>query len=184
LRLRKLIRADREPLKRKTLLLYPLLFAAVLYPGGLSAAQVEPTLCSDTETILFSCRSDKKIISVCASNLSADGGSVQYRFGPNGAPDIRLPPVVEDWRKSTQAAMLDLAGGGGGYIAFLKRPYRYVVFSAISGHWGTKDGVVIEKNSKLIAYFSCTEKPVSHIGPDLFHEGGFPEDRSDTFILP
>jgi hypothetical protein len=160
------------------------LLVAVLNLGVLSAAQAVLTLCSDTETILFSCASGKKIISVCASNLSAYGGLLQYRFGTKGVPEIRLPPAAEEWRKSTVARHLDFAGGGGAYVAFANPPYRYVVYGATSGHWGTKEGVAVESAGKPIGHFSCTQKSVSKIGPILLREGGFPEDPDDFFLLP
>lgn len=58
-------------------------------------------------------------------NLSAYGGLVQYRFGSDGASQIRFPLVPDEWRKSTRAATLkplDPKKGGGAYLAFLKHP--------------------------------------------------------------
>jgi hypothetical protein len=141
-------------------------------------------LCATNETFLYSCPSGKKIISICATNLSADGGSVQYRFGSKEAPEIRVPAKAEEWRKSTIARHLDFAGGGGAYVAFLNPPYRYVVYSALVRGEGMKDGVAVEKDGKRIGHFSCTQTPVTEIGPDLLRENKFPEDPDDSFLLP
>jgi len=110
----------------------------------------------------------QNVVSVCASQLSADAGLVQYRFGPEGAPDIRLPLAAQDWRTRTRAGMLTYAGGGGAYVAFTNAPCRYVVYTAIGRGWGEKSGVAVEKNGKLVSNLPCTQEPVSEFGPDLF----------------
>jgi hypothetical protein len=87
------------------------LLAAVVVLMLSSAGQAASSQCTNTESVLFTCRSGKNVISVCASQLSADAGLVQYRFGPEGAPDIRLPLAAQDWRTWTRAGMLTYAGG-------------------------------------------------------------------------
>jgi hypothetical protein len=159
------------------------LLAAVVVLMLSSAGQAASSQCTNTESVLFTCRSGKNVISVCASQLSTDAGLVQYRFGPEGAPDIRLPLAAQDWRTWTRAGMLTYAGGGGAYVAFTNAPYRYVVYTAIGRGWGEKSGVAVEKNGKLASNFPCMQEPVSELGPDLFSKGGFPSDP-DGFDLP
>jgi hypothetical protein len=98
------------------------LLAAVVVLMLSSAGQAASSQCTNTESVLFTCRSGKNVISVCASQLSTDAGLVQYRFGPEGAPDIRLPLAAQDWRTWTRAGMLTYAGGGGAYVAFTNLP--------------------------------------------------------------
>ena len=148
-----------------------------------SAGQAASSQCTDTESVLFTCRSGKNIVSVCGSKLSADAGKVQYRFGPEGAPKIRFPPAAQDWRTRTRAGTLTYAGGGGAYVAFTNAPYRYVVYTAIGRGWGEKAGVAVEKNGKLVGNRSCAQEPVSELGPDLFRNAGFPADPGG-FDLP
>jgi hypothetical protein len=105
---------------------------------------------------------------LCASQPSADAGSVQYRFGPEGAPDISFPLAAQEWRTRAGVGMLTCADGGGAYVAFTNVPYRYVVNTAIGRGWGEKSGVAVEKNGKLVSNLPCTQEPVSEFGPELF----------------
>ena len=133
---------------------------------------------------MFSCSTGRKTVSVCATpDLSASAGSVQYRFGLRGAPELVFPPAGADWRKVTRGAVLTFAGGGGSYLAFANGPYRYVVYTAIGRGWGTKAGVTVEKNGKRVATFPCKEKETSELGPDLFAKAGIAED-TEPFDLP
>lgn len=161
-----------------------LLFFSAFSNAVVYGAEAIATLCSKNESVLFSCPSRKKIISICATNLSSDGGSVQYRFGTAGAPEIELPQKPDQWRNSTVSRHLVLAGGGGTYVAFLNPPYRYIVYSATSGHWGMKAGAAIEKEGHVIRHYSCTQKRVSIISPDFLEKNNFHEDPDDTFLLP
>ncbi|MBV9958095.1 MAG: hypothetical protein JO360_06715 [Acidobacteria bacterium] len=61
------------------------------------------TLCSQNETIIFSCgmRKSTKILSLCGSkDLSSQKGYVQYRFGQPGKVELEYPTS----RQNTQSA--------------------------------------------------------------------------------
>jgi hypothetical protein len=152
----------------------------LMVPG---TGRAGPSQCTDAESVLFACRIGKNVASVCASQLSAGAGSVQYRFGPKHSPVVNLPQAGRDWRKQVSAGVLTYSGGGGAYVAFKNEPYRYVVYTAIGRGWGKKAGVSVEKNGKLVRNFRCSHEPVSELGPDLFQNLGFPEDR-EGFDLP
>jgi hypothetical protein len=154
--------------------------AVLLAPLETEAASSQ---CTNVESTLFTCAVGENVISICASQLSADAGLVQYRFGPQGAPRIRLPASAQDWRMNTRSGMLSFAGGGGAYIAFKSDAYRYVVYSALGHGWGEKAGVAVEKDGKLVSNLPCTQKPISELGPDLFRSAGFPQDL-EGFELP
>lgn len=148
------------------------------------AAETVASHCSAGEQTLFNCSTGTKTVSVCATpKLSADAGSVQYRFGPPGAPELVYPPTTADWRKLTRSGVLTFAGGGGAYLAFTNGPYRYVVYTALGKDWGEKAGVVVEKNGKRVASLPCKGKEASELGPDLFTTAGLTEDTAD-FGLP
>jgi hypothetical protein len=100
-----------------------------------------------------------------------------------GSPTMSLPQAGLDWRMSVRAGTLTFAGGGGAYVAFRGKSYRYVVYTAIGRGWGKKAGVAVEKNGKLVSNLRCSQEPVSELGPDLFHNSGFPED-AEGFDLP
>ena len=148
------------------------------------AADTAASHCSAHEQTLFNCSTGNKVVSVCATpDLSADGGSVQYRYGRPGAPELVYPTTAAGWRKVTHSGVLTLAGGGGAYLAFTNGPYRYVVYTAIGQGWGEKAGVVVEKNGKRAASLPCKGKETSELGPDLFTKAGIPEDTAG-FDLP
>jgi len=133
--------------------------------------------CSAKEQTLFSCNTGGKTVSVCASpDLSTDSGSLQYRFGRLGAPELLYPAAGANWREVTRGGLLTFAGGGGSYLSFAKGPYRYVVYTAIGKGWGQKAGVVVEKGGKRLTSLSCTDKETSEVGPDLFARAGIAED--------
>lgn len=149
-----------------------------------AAAEPVASHCAAHEQTLFNCRTGGKTVSVCATpNLSADAGSIQYRFGPPGAPELRYPLTDAGWRKLTRSGVLTFAGGGGAYLAFTNGPYRYVVYTAIGRGWGEKAGIAVEKNGKRVASLPCTGKETSELGPDLFAKAALAED-SAGFDLP
>src|SRR5262245_47501704 len=82
------------------------LAAAAPLPG---MAETTASHCAAEEKILFNCSTGAKTVSVCATSpLSAEAGSVQYRFGPPGAPELRYPPSPDGWRKVTRGGVLTL----------------------------------------------------------------------------
>jgi hypothetical protein len=153
--------------------------AAITLIMATPASHAAPSQCMDAKSVLFTCLAGSDVISVCR-----EAGSVQYRFGPQGAPTMRLPPAG-DWRTLVRAGVLTFAGGGGAYLAFTNGPYRYVVYTASARGCGKeKAGVLVEKNGQLVRNILCTlqpgtQQPVSELGPDLFDQGGFPKDPEE-----
>jgi hypothetical protein len=142
-------------------------------------------LCNAHERTMFSCTLGTNIVSVCASNdLSPTRGYVQYRFGPKRSPAFSFPASRQpSSRAAIRARTLMFAGGGGAYIRFRNGQYQYVVYTAIGKGWGTKDGVAVEKQGKLLKYFTCRDVPVSTLGQDFFTQAGIAEDHAE-FELP
>ena len=153
-------------------------------PPAPGAVETAANHCSAQEQTLFNCSTGKKVVSVCATqDLSADAGSVQYRYGRPGAPELVYPTTAAGWRKLTHSGVLTFAGGGGAYLTFTNGPYRYVVYTAIGRGWGEKAGVVVEKNGKRVASLPCKGKETSELGPDFFAKAGLAEDTAG-FNLP
>lgn len=137
------------------------------------------THCSADEATVFSCRTvNRKLLSVCASPvLSAGSGFVQYRFGKAGSPELLLPE-----RTSTRVAgeigagTMSYSGGGGAFLRFRHASHAYVVYTAIGRGWGSRAGVVVERQGRAVAEVRCAGEAVSEIGPDLFTRAGLPDD--------
>jgi len=140
------------------------------------------SLCRSAEQALFSCRIGRNIASICASGNSTGSGSLQYRYGPPGAPQLRLPAAADHWRQMAASHTFTLIGGGGAYVAFASAPYRYVVYTSIS-HGREKAGVAVERNGRLIRNLRCSTRATSVLGPNLFSQYGFTEDTKG-FDLP
>jgi hypothetical protein len=141
--------------------------------------------CRAQEQTIFACTLGTKMVAVCASqDLSPTRGYVQYRFGPKNAPEFTFPAATGPTSRAViQARTLVFAGGGGGYIRFINGRYHYIVYTAIGKGWGTKDGVAVEKDGKLLTHFTCKDVPVSKLGEDFFAQAGLAVDPVE-FMLP
>lgn len=150
------------------------------------SAWTAESLCREHEQVIFSCSLDKKMVSVCAStNFSASSGYLQYRFGQKNALELAFPALAGTTRslQHIQARTLMFSGGGGGYLRFINGQYHYIVYTAIGKGWGTKDGVAVEKNTRLIVNLECRDIPVSRISEEFLSRAGLPVD-SQEFRIP
>lgn len=146
-----------------------------------SAAAVD---CTPPERTLFSCSTGTKKVSVCSSEGTAGAPSLlQYRFGRPAAVELSYPPAGADWREVVSGGTLTFSGGGGAFLAFAKEPYRYVVYSAVGRGWGSRAGVVVEREGKQIAHLPCLGNAISELGPDLFSTADI-KVVDDGFVLP
>ncbi|MFG1464017.1 hypothetical protein V5F77_14075 [Xanthobacter sp. DSM 24535] len=141
-------------------------------------AAPEPSLCKADEAVIFSCPTEARIISVCASGDFASGrGAVQYRYGRTHSVELTYPEPGTPPAKAFTAGRLMFAGGGGAWLRFEKPPFRYTVFTAI-GKWNPQGGplgiagVAVEKDGKALADIACRTDPVSVLGSDFFQRAG------------
>jgi hypothetical protein len=141
------------------------------------------TQCTTDERVIFSCATGNKIVSVCASgDLTQSTGSLSYRFGPPGRPEISYP-LPGEFRHVVKAGRWVFAGGGGAWLAFHRPPFRYIVYSAIGRGWHEKAGVAVEEEGRLLANLQCRGEPTSELGPDFFTSAGIRDDKT-SFDLP
>lgn len=156
---------------------------AILLVAASQTGLAAPTQCAPSESVIFSCAVGAKIVSVCGvGKLSSTAGSLSYRFGPPGKPEIDYPPAGT-WRDVTRSGTWMFSGGGGAWLAFHRDAFRYIVYTAIGRGWGEKTGLAVEQNGKLLANLPCHGKPDSELGPDFFGKAGIVEDDKD-FDLP
>ena len=154
----------------------------VLLAAG-SGQAATSTHCTANERIVFSCATDVKVVSVCASgDLTQSGGSLSYRFGPLGRPEISYPSSGAP-RDVVKAGRWVFAGGGGAWLAFHRSPYRYIVYSAIGRGWHERAGLAVEKDGRLLTNLRCRGMPISELGPDFFSSAGISDDEA-PFDLP
>ncbi len=120
---------------------------------------------------------------MCASDdLSSATGSLSYRFGPPGRPEMTWPPAGS-WRAETRSGEWTFSGGGGAWLAFHREAFRYIVYTAIGRGWGEKSGIAVERNGKPLTNLPCRNEPVSELGPDFFGKAGIADDPT-PFDLP
>lgn len=157
--------------------------AAALAVDASSAPAALRTLCASEQSTLFSCSTGANLVSVCSStDLSASAGTLQYRFG-RPSKFLVHPAEGVDWRTLTYAGTWTFSGGGGAWLAFAKKPYRYTVYTAVGHGWRTKAGVMVEQGGQRVAHLRCRAAPRSDLGPALFERAGL-ADEGDTFTLP
>ena len=159
-----------------------LVFGVLLAVAGPGRAETT-TQCASKEQVIFSCAVDDKVVSVCASSARTEnGGSLSYRFGPPGRPEISYPAPGGSAHVVTAGRWV-FAGGGGAWLAFHRSQYRYIVYSAIGRGWHEKAGVAVEKDGHLLTSLFCRDTPISQLGPDFFSSAGIPDDQT-PFDLP
>jgi hypothetical protein len=157
------------------LLFIVIFFAKVYY---VSAASAVGSLCFVDEAVVFSCSStDGKTISLCSSSLLTESdGYLQYRYGVIGKiPELIYPKMQEHPKEHFLSGTVPYSGGGASYLKFSKGDYTYTVFTGIGKGW-EKEGVVVKKSGKQIAYTACDGPLISELGPVLFEDIGLQKD--------
>lgn len=132
--------------------------AAVFFGGNAYADEV--TLCQSHEEVYFSCPTEGKVISVCASgNISPDNGYVQYRFG---TPDrIELQSPGKPYPPRNRFSMSEISEGNINFthLKFKCGKYDYVVYQ------GFPSGIYIKKGGKLVSNRICEHGSYQKISP-------------------
>ncbi|MBK8287112.1 MAG: hypothetical protein IPK97_20860 [Ahniella sp.] len=168
----------------------------VLVSGVEAIADAAPagknSWCTDSETVIFACRTGGKLVSVCASSDAAENaGSVQYRFGVpegEGKIELTLPKGVVVPAKAANGASVPFSGGGGAWLRFRNGDYAYTVYSGI-GRWGPngetieKQGVVVERKGEQVTNLPCTGPRTSELGPEWLEQVGI-TDNEEWFDFP
>ena len=153
--------------------------AALLVLAAIRTAVAASSLCSRDEAVIFACPVGAKLISVCASpGISPSQGYLAYRFGPPQKPEISYQN-----REMTRSGTWSFSGGGGAWLRFTRGPISYIAYTAIGRGWGTKAGVAVLQDGKLLANLPCRAAPDSEIGPDFFAHAGIADD-DQAFDLP
>ncbi len=128
-----------------------------------SARANSKTHCGPNEKVIFSCKTDKKTVSVCQT--TADG-SVQYRYGkPGGILDISLPANVGSM-DGVVKGVTTYTNAGGPYIAFRNKNTKYIVHDYI-GIMGDDIGIDVERPRQATISIQCAEEPIGNLKTDI-----------------
>ncbi|MFM2450901.1 MAG: hypothetical protein RIS44_3351 [Pseudomonadota bacterium] len=162
-------------------------------PVAPAAAIGQTSFCTAQETVVFSCRTGAKMVSVCASkNAAISNGYLQYRFGKpdsHEALELMLPEGQLTANKAASGETVPFAGGAGSWLRFKKGGYSYVAYSGI-GMWGPKgetrekNGIVVERSGKTLANLKCTGDTTSELGPEWYEKMGVQAKGDEDFLFP
>lgn len=113
-----------------TLLRLAALLALAAGHAQVHAAAPEPTMCRPGEKEIFSCTTKaKKTASLCASpGFSAQGGTLQYRFGTPGKAELQYPETPQPAAGTFFFSSTMYSGGGEAHIRFSNGGYDYLLF--------------------------------------------------------
>ena len=76
------------------------------------------------------------------------------------------------------------SGGGGAFLKFNNADYTYAVFTGIGKGW-EKEGVLVQKAGKQVAYLQCQGPWTSELGPDWFEKVKIQTDpHASEFEIP
>lgn len=140
----------------------------------------EPSPCESGETIVFSCSTGSKRISLCQAGTT-DGNEprLSYRYGQPGAPPDLVYQAATGASSGFQAGTETLSGGGGAWIEFSRQRHRYVVFSFWIQGEGEVSGVAVERSGRRITTQSCQQAAISRLGADYFSSARLPLASQD-----
>lgn len=152
-------------------------------------AQTPPSLCKPSETVVFSCQTGPKTVSICASaDASPTSGTLYYRYGKHESqekPELELPDSATAPSRAALGDSVAFSGGGGAWLRFSRGQTSYTAYTGI-GKWGPrgevreKAGLVVEQAGKRLATLSCVnQKALSLLGPDWFEKAGIKSGNVD-----
>jgi hypothetical protein len=166
-------REMRTPSKGMSSIAHHLIFIVLLAAvAPVDAAGRAPSLCSDNETIVMSCRAGSKLASVCS--LQAASGELlyaQYRFGRPGSPEIAIPP-----KSPFEVSLLrgeTTLGAHGGWEGLSVRNGDVVYTLEHTWDQGLDvDDITVSRGGKRLKKFSC-QPAYPTDGPDTSDLAGF-----------
>ncbi|MCC8403888.1 hypothetical protein LJ655_18675 [Paraburkholderia sp. MMS20-SJTN17] len=133
-----------------SIVMSPLAVLLFIVSIGADAYADEATLCQLHEEVYFSCQTENKIISLCASgNISPNNGYVQYRFGTLDQIELQYPD--RPYPPKNRFLISDVAEGSVSFthVKFKSGEYNYVIYQ------GFPSGLYIKRKGKLVSNLTC-----------------------------
>jgi len=121
------------------------------------------SLCKNSEKSVFSCATGEKLISLCSIQPSGEAKSnLTYRFGkPNATPELEYISKGSNINKYFKYAKAYYGNGSIQELSFKKGSYLYTIYQGRHNYRNNSAGLLLEKNGKKIANFSCNNTPTS-----------------------
>jgi hypothetical protein len=103
-------------------------------------ADVPLTHCLEAEQVVFSCKLQHNVASICATSA---GEGIRYLMGPAGAPELLLDTSGAEPAGVLRRSHLAFAGSTGGYAySFVRNATKFIVY-AISGDGDLQEAGVV-----------------------------------------
>jgi hypothetical protein len=154
-----------------------LLLATTLHPA---IARETPSHCGVNETIVFSCQTGERIVSLCASRDIGEGrGQLTYRFGRAGRVEMLFPPVAMNPQQAFTYQVLPK----GDSVRFSNEGVTYVLFSEIRPGTGDVEGVVVARPGRKPNLLTCRNGALGPEGWGPVYKAKLPRDQTD-FEIP
>jgi len=141
----------------------------------ISQLAIADTLCNSQERTLFTCKANKKTISICATQtFSESSGHLKYLYGKRGKIDLEYPRVespASEWFKWSNIS----SPGVNVYLKFSVGKFRYYIYSGQGEshsdnsnpnsiyHW-EYSGLAIFKEDELVRNIKCGDASLSESG--------------------
>ncbi|MEM5299652.1 hypothetical protein VSR82_35775 [Burkholderia sp. JPY481] len=139
------------------------IFVAGLILFGIGVRADEVTLCYPQEEVYFSCQTNGKIMSICASgNISPDNGYVQYRFGKADKMEIEFPKNPFSPRKWFSLSDIREGSVNFSHLKFNSGHYQYVLYQ------GFPSGIYVKRDGKTISNHTCDDGTYQQFSPRAF----------------
>ena len=121
------------------------------------AMDVEPNLCDPDESILFSCATGTKVLSVCASkSLSKTQGKLTYLFGESKkAVELSYSANYDSLEEKFNYSYSSYPKGAVSELSFDIGQYLYTVHADTHVFRQSSSGVFIERQGEVVAYKAC-----------------------------
>ena len=134
------------------------------------------TLCNKNENIFFSCKTGKKIISICTSNpIGSTSGYLQYRFGTNNKIQLQHPSSKLHPHNFFTLYSSSFSRGYITHLNFSIGKYSYAVYDTLTGNFSPSNGhtktsgVKVIYEGKVISDLQCLDTKHTKIYDDLNH---------------
>jgi hypothetical protein len=116
-----------------------------------------PTHCRPDERVVMSCAVKKRLLSVCAGPVEGPVRWLEYRFGPQGRPELAFPGSRDGSLEAFTLETRTLIDGVSTSLSFSNEKVRYEVWTQDGRSAG--GGVVVQSKGAQPVTLACSSAP-------------------------
>ncbi len=149
---------------------------ALIFALPMVALAGQQSLCSASEQVLFSCHTDKKVASLCASKrFTRNSGYIQYRFGTKNLIEFKYPQTLSTPNNHFYYYDVGYSRGWEDHISFKNGRYKYIVYEKFlwdgdiygGDHHTSTSGVMVLAPNGQESDLQCNSHKFRKFGPDV-----------------